>query len=121
MEKKVEKASQTNSERTWATFVHVASFAGLVFPIGNIIAPLIIWLVKKDEFPLVDDQGKEVLNFQISMTIYVLVGTLLMIILIGFLIVIGLVIVDVILTIMAILAVNKGEKYRYPLSIKFIK
>jgi hypothetical protein len=62
---------ESNSEeRNWAMTCHLASFAGYVLPLGNIIGPLVAWLMKRDEFPLVDDQGKEALNFQISMTIY---------------------------------------------------
>ena len=41
-----------------------------VFPLGNVIAPLVVWLMKKDQMPFVDDQGKEAINFQISMVIY---------------------------------------------------
>ena len=54
----------SKDEKMWAMLTHISTFAVFVFPVGNIIAPLIIWLIKKDEFPLVDDQGKEVLNFQ---------------------------------------------------------
>ena len=59
----------TKDERTWAMLCHFSAFSGLIFPFGNFLAPLIIWLIKKEEMPFVEDQGKEVLNFQISMTI----------------------------------------------------
>ncbi len=51
--------------RTWAMLCHIGAFAGYIIPFGHIIAPLVIWLIKKDESPFVDDQGKESLNFQI--------------------------------------------------------
>ena len=57
-------------ENKWAMFAHLAAFAGFLFPLGNIIGPLIVWLFKKDEFARVEDQGKESLNFQISISIY---------------------------------------------------
>jgi len=61
--------------RNWAMGCHLAVLAVYMgIPFGNILGPLIIWLVKKDEFPLVDEQGKESLNFQISMLIYGAVG-----------------------------------------------
>ena len=62
MNKKVDE----KQERTWALFCHIGALAGFIFPFGNIIAPLVIWLIKKEEYPLVDDQGKESVNFQIG-------------------------------------------------------
>ena len=59
---------------TWATFCHVGALSlYLGIPFGHIVVPLVIWLIKKNEFPYVDEQGKESLNFQISMTIYALI------------------------------------------------
>ena len=66
--------------RMWAMFAHLAGFAFLlpVIPgIGSIIGPLVIWLIKKDQYPFVDEQGKEALNFQITMLIYGIVAGLL--------------------------------------------
>ena len=112
----------TKDERTWAMLCHFSSFTGFIFPLGgNIIAPLIIWLIKKEELPFVDDQGKEVLNFQISMTIYFIISGILCIILIGIPIFIGLVIFGFIITIIAAISANDGTPYRYPINIRFIK
>ena len=111
----------TKDERTWAMLCHFSAFAGLIFPFGNFLAPLIIWLIKKEEFPSVEDQGKEVLNFQISMTIYLLISGILCIILIGIPIVIGLVIFCLIITIIAAISANDGQSYRYPLNLRLIK
>jgi len=56
----VAKATPENrDERMWAMFCHLSGLAGFIFPFGNIIAPLIIWLVKKEEYEFVNDQGKE--------------------------------------------------------------
>lgn len=107
--------------RTWAMLCHLGAFAGFLIPFGNIIAPLIIWLIKREESPLIDDQGKESLNFQISMTIYFLVSLLLTLIFIGFLLMIALAIFEIIFVIIATVRANEGEKYRYPLCIRFIK
>ena len=111
----------SKDERTWAMLCHFSAFAGLIFPFGNFLAPLIIWLIKKEEFPFVEDQGKEVLNFQISMTIYLLISGLLCIILIGIPIVIGLVIFCFIITIIAAISANDGTSYRYPINLRLIK
>ena len=111
----------SKDERTWAMLCHFSAFTGLIFPFGNFLAPLIIWLIKKEELPLVEDQGREVLNFQISMTIYFLISGILCIILIGIPIVIGLVIFCFIITIIAAISANDGQSYRYPINLRLIK
>ncbi|MHC4734980.1 MAG: DUF4870 domain-containing protein [Planctomycetota bacterium] len=65
--------------RMWAMFCHLAGLAGYVVPVilSGIIAPLIIWQIKKDDHPFIDEHGKEALNFQISIGIYALVSLLL--------------------------------------------
>ena len=108
-------------EKPWAMLCHFSSFSGLIFPFGNFLAPLIIWLIKKEEMPFVEDQGKEVLNFQISMTIYLLISGMLCIILIGIPIIIGLVIFCFIITIIAAISANDGKSYRYPINLRLIK
>lgn len=112
----------TNKDETlWAMLCHLSTLLGFVFPFGNIIAPLIIWQIKKDEYPLVQDQGKEALNFQISMTIYILVSVVLIFVVIGILALIILGIFDLIVTVIAALNASDGKKYRYPFSIQFVK
>ena len=111
----------SKDERTWAMLCHFSAFTGLIFPFGNFLAPLIIWLIKKEELPFVEDQGKEVLNFQISMTIYLLISLILCFIFIGIPIVIGLVIFGFIITIIAAISANDGKVYRYPMNLRLIK
>lgn len=115
------KKMNEKEERTWAMFCHLGGFAGFIVPFGGIIAPLVIWLTKKEDSSLVDDQGKESLNFQISLIIYYVVGGLLSLVVIGFLILAALVIFQIIFLILAATKANNGERFRYPLSIKFIK
>ena len=91
------KSTPSKDERTWAMLCHFSTYIGFIFPFGNIIVPLIIWLSKREDLPLVEDQGREVLNFQISMTIYFIISGILCIILIGIPIVIGLIIFDFII------------------------
>ena len=112
----------SKDERTWAMLCHFSAlliFVGI--PFSNILAPLIIWLIKKEEMPFVEDQGEEVLNFQISMTIYLLISGILCIILIGIPIIIGLVIFCFIITIIAAISANDGQSYRYPINLRLIK
>lgn len=63
--------------RTWATLAHVGGFGFLLFGFGHIIIPLVIWLLKGQSHPFVDDQARESLNFQISISLYVLIAGIL--------------------------------------------
>ena len=112
--------TEKSDENKWAMFCHLSAFAGLVFPFGNIIGPLIIWSLKKDEYHFVDDQGKESINFQISMTIYIIIAFLLAFAL-GFLLLIAVGVFHIIMTVMASIKTNEGLLFRYPFSIKFIR
>ena len=114
-------AMNEKDARTWAMLCHIGAFAGYIIPFGHIIAPLVIWLIKKDESPFVDDQGKESLNFQISMSIYAIIAALLTLVVIGVVLLIAVVIFDVIMVIIAAVRANSGERYRYPLCMRFIK
>jgi uncharacterized Tic20 family protein len=100
---------------------HLSALAGFIIPLGNVIGPLVIWMIKKDVYPLVDDQGKEALNFQISMTIYYIISCILILILIGIPLLIGLALFSLVVTIIAMVKASDGVAYRYPLSIRFIK
>ena len=101
--------------RRWAAATHIAAVAGYVIPFGNIIGPLLVWQLKKEDGQLIDDQGKESVNFQITVSIAMLVSALLTLILIGF------VLIFVILVVIAAIKANDGEAYRYPLTLRFIK
>jgi uncharacterized Tic20 family protein len=111
----------TPEERDWGMFCHLAVFAGFLIPFGNVIGPLIIWLMKKDQYPSVDFHGKEVLNFQLTVLIALLVSWVLVRVLIGFLLLPAVAIAATVLTIIGIIKAGNGEHYRYPYSFKFIK
>jgi uncharacterized Tic20 family protein len=110
--------------RMWAMFCHLVGLAALlpVIPLfGGVIGALIIWQVKKDEFPFVDEQGKEALNFQISIMIYVFVAALTLCVGIGALLIPAVIIFDIVFVIIAAIKANDGFHYRYPCCIRFIK
>ena len=108
---------------------HLSALAGFILPAaGHILGPLIVWLVKRDEIPEVDEHGKESLNFQISMFIYTaalsVVCFILMFILIGFLLIpilALLYVLDIVFVIIASLRANDGQLYRYPMTIRLLK
>jgi len=106
----------------WAMFTHLAAFAGYIgIPFGNIVGPLVIWLVKKETMPMVDTHGKESLNFQISVSIYAIPCILLAFVCVGFFLLAGLGIFAIVMIIMAAIKANRGQFHRYPLTIRFIK
>lgn len=110
--------------RMWAMFCHLGGLAGLIpmTPVfGSIIAPLVIWQIKKDEFEFVDEHGKEAVNFQISILIYALAAGLLCFVCIGFVLLPVVYLLDLIFLLIAAVKSNNGEHYRYPLCIRFIK
>ncbi len=111
----------SSEERTWGMLSHLLALSGFIgVPFGNILAPLIIWLVKKDQSQFVADQAKESLNFQISLIIYAIVSGILVLVLIGFLLLAVIFIGGIVLTIIATMKANNGEHYRYPLTIRLI-
>lgn len=114
------EAPQSSDERMWAMFCHLSALSGFIIPFGNVIAPLIIWILKKEEYPLVDDQGKEAINFQISMTIYIIASVILIIIVIGIPLLILLGLFELIVIVIASIKANEGTRYRYPLTIRFL-
>ena len=108
--------------RMWAMICHLSGLAGLVVPVvGCIVGPLIVWQIKKEEFPFVDEQGKEAVNFQISMLIYGIVAGLLCFACVGFVLAPAVAIFDLVFLLIAAVKANNGEHYRYPLTIRFIK
>ncbi len=106
--------------RNWVTACHASALAGLVIPFGNVIGPLVVWLMKRDASPLIDREGKESLNFQISMTLYLLISGLMIFILIGIPLVFVISVTDLILTIVGTVNAANGTTYRYPLTIRFL-
>ena len=110
--------------RMWAMFCHLGGLAGLapiVPAFGSIIAPLVIWQIKKNDFPFVDEHGKEAVNFQISMLLYAIICIPFCFICIGFIMLAAVGIVDIVCLLIAAIKANNGEHYRYPICIRFIK
>ena len=110
-------------ERTWGMLVHIAAFTGFIIPVPgvNFIAPLLIWLLKKEEMPFVDDQGKQAMNFQLSLLVMAFVCFALMYIGIGFLLIALLGIYAFVMIVIAAIKANEGVVYRYPFTIQFFK
>jgi len=108
--------------RSWEVGCHLAAFSGYLTGLGWIIGPLIVWLLKREEYPSVDAHGKEELNFQLSVILYqicLLVGGLLTCgLTIPVLVIVA--VAQLILMIVASIKASSGELYRYPLTIRFL-
>jgi uncharacterized Tic20 family protein len=117
--------SAFDQPNTWAMLAHLATFSAYITGAGLVVGPLVVWLIKKDEFEFVDDHGKEAVNFNISILIYALVGVLFALTVIGLIIAIPLWIAlfvgHLVFTIIAAVTANQGRRYRYPLTIRLIK
>lgn len=99
---------------------HLSALAGFVVPFGSIIGPLVVWLMKREESSFVDRQGKEALNFQITMLIAFLISLVLVFVLIGFFLIAAVAIFDLIMIIVATIKASEGEDYRYPVSLRLV-
>ena len=108
--------------RQWAMGCHLIALVGLLGNgVGFVLGPLIMWLLKREDHPFIDDQGKESLNFQITMLIAMLVSGLLTLVFIGFILLFVFGIFMTVFPIIGAIKANDGVQYRYPFSIKFIK
>jgi uncharacterized protein len=111
----------------WNMWCHLSALAGLAVPFGNIIGPLVVWQMKKNEFPSVDEHGRNALNFQISVSIVVLCGIALAFALsfvcVGFLLIPVVILAHfagLVLSAIAGIKANDGKAYRYPWSLHLV-
>jgi uncharacterized Tic20 family protein len=105
----------TSDERTMGLLIHLLSL------VSGFLGPLVLWLVKRDQSAYLDHHGKESLNFQISLLVYWFGSIIAMFVLIGILFIPVLVILGFVMPIVAAVAANRGDYYRYPLTIRFIR
>ncbi len=110
-----------NEARQWAMFAHIGTFSSMFVPLGNFIAPIVVWQLKKHESDFVVEQAKESLNFQITLLIYALISFILCFIIIGFFLIFALILFGLITVIIAGVKANDGEDYQYPMCIRLIK
>jgi len=112
----------SNEERNWAVFCHLGGFAFylLGFALGHILVPLALWLMKREGSAFIDENGREALNFQISVTLYAIVTGALCFVLVGFVLIPVLMGFHIVLMIVASVRASQGESYRYPLTIRLI-
>lgn len=112
----------TRDARRWAMLCHLSALVGLLGNgLGFLVAPLVVWLLKKEDDPFIDDQGKEAVNFQITMFIALFVSGILVLVVIGIALLVVVGIMMIVFPILGAIRANEGETYRYPFSIRFIQ
>jgi uncharacterized Tic20 family protein len=110
-------STPTSDERTLAILAHILP---ILFGFG-ILAPLIIYLVRKDDSSFVKENAREALNFQITMIICFIIAAILTAIVIGIFLLMALGIIDVVLAVIAAVRVSENKIYRYPFNLRLIK
>ena len=118
MNTEVRKNEITQEEKGLALLAHIGAFLGYVIIIGNILVPLLVYIIKGKDSWFVEYHSLESLNFQISMTIYALIAV---VTIIGWIFLVPLALFEIIVIILASIRAGNGELFRYPLSIRFIK
>ena len=106
--------------RLWGMFCHLTALLGYVLPFGHLIGPLVVWLAKREQVPFADQQGREAINFQLSVTLYTVVALIACFVFIGFLLLFALVVFHVAMTLYAALRAQQGDCVRYPLTLRVI-
>jgi uncharacterized protein len=104
-----------SDERLWATLIHVG---GILI---GFISPLLGYLLLKDRSAFVGENAKNALNFQITVVIAYVAGWILSIVFIGLFVLLAAWVLSIVFSIMGAVAANKGQVYKYPLTIPFIK
>jgi uncharacterized protein len=112
---------QTPEQKQMGMFLHLSQLANLIIPPVGLIAPIVLWQMKKDEMPALDAHGKMVTNWIISSVIYGAVSVVLAFVLVGFFLLLALGILSVVFPIIGGIKANNGEFWEYPLTIKFLK
>jgi uncharacterized Tic20 family protein len=107
-------ARANKDECNMAMLCHLGGIVGIVIP-------LVVWLVQKDKSKFVDKHGKEVVNFQITLLIVNLCNAILVMCLIGIVTLMATLIFALVMHIQGSMAASRGEDFRYPLCIRFIK
>ena len=106
--------------RQWAMFCHLSALLGIWIPFGTLIGPLILWQMKREMDPFIDAQGKEALNFQITVTLASFLCGLLAFIGIGLFLLFVLLVADAVLVIMAAVKTSRGEAFSYPFTWRLV-
>ena len=108
-------------ERRIAAICHLSGFIGFLFPpIGHLLGPLVVWLIYRDKSSFIDDQGREAVNFQLTVTFYVIASSVLVLIIVGIFLLVVLSIFWLVAVLVATARTAKGLPFRYPLNLRIL-
>lgn len=112
----------TKDERNWGMFFHLSHLVMLIVGIP-IVAPLVMWLAKKDQSFFLDDHGREAVNFEISLILWGFIGAVVMLMTcgVGVVLLAAVWLLGILGTVMGLVAASNGRYYRYPATFRFIK
>jgi len=109
----------TDTDRNWAIAIHLSPLAGFAFGLF-VFAPIVLWLIRRNESAFNDDHGREATNALLSFLLYNLVAGVLIFAIIGIPILIAVWVIAIINVIRGAIAAGRGEYFRYPMTIRFI-
>ena len=113
--------SNERESRQWSMFLHLSVLTTYIVPLAGLVAPIVIWQMKKNDSPKLDTHGKIVVNWVLSMILYMIVSVVLSFVIIGLPMLLALVVLNIVFPIIGGIKANNGETWRYPLSIRFMK
>ena len=113
-------ATQEQQTRQWAMWLHLSQFLGFAVPGAGFVVPIVIWQIKKDELPELDEHGRIVTNWIISELLYAVVCFALFVVLIGIPLLIVLGVLGIVFPLLGAIKASGGEAWRYPLTIRFL-
>ncbi len=107
--------------KTWGLIIHLSLLAGFIIPLAGLIAPVVIYLIKKDSLPEIREHAYVVFNWMISALIYGIIGAILTLVVIGALVLLAVAVLSIIFPIIGAIKASDGEVWPYPLSIRLFK
>jgi uncharacterized protein len=121
MDYRPQTSLQGKESKQMGMFLHLSQLLNLLIPVAGIIAPIVLWQMKKDEIAGLDAHGKMIVNWMISCLIYGAISTVLVFVLIGFVGLFAIAVMGLVFPIIGGVKANNGELWEYPLTIKFLK
>ena len=110
-----------NDDEHWAMLLHLSILAGYVLPLTGFIVPVLIWQRKRDESPMLDEQGQNVVNWILTFLLYALACAVLCLIYVGIPLLLALLLANVVLPFIGALKAKRGEIWRYPYTLELYK
>lgn len=116
----IPSAENERDQRVWCMLCHLSALLGYIVPFAHVLAPLLIWIAKRNTTRGIDDAGRESLNFQLTVSLFGLVGIMLSAVFIGLVMLFTLVVFHFCMTLVAALRAQRGESFRYPLTLRIV-